>query len=58
MARYEIYLSENKWRTGKSKDDIIQLLMGYINGDGVNHIKVVYPDKSYYEYEGEDNESN
>jgi len=54
MARYEIYLSENKWRTGKSKDDIIQLLMGYINGDGVNHIKVVYPDKSYYEYEGED----
>jgi len=54
MARYEIHLGGMKWRTGTSKDDIIQLLMGYINGDGVNYIKVVYPDKSYYEFEGED----
>ena len=38
----------------KTKDDVIAYLMAEINGDGVNYIKLVYPDKSYFEYPGDD----
>tara|TARA_R110001592_G_scaffold187263_1_gene431989 strand:- start:2941 stop:3105 length:165 start_codon:yes stop_codon:yes gene_type:complete len=40
----------------RTKDDLISYLMGVYNGDGVNYIKVVYPDKSYFEYQGVDEE--
>lgn len=38
----------------KNKDDVIATLMLSINGDGVNAIKLVYPDDSMIEYEGDD----
>ncbi len=40
--------------TLKNKDDVIATLMLSINGDGVNAIKLVYPDDSMIEYTGDD----
>lgn len=41
-------------RKAKSKDDVIWDLLAWINGGGVNHVKLTYPDGSYYEFEGGD----
>lgn len=38
----------------KNKDDVIAQLMLIINGDGVNAVKVVFPDDSMIDYEGDD----
>ena len=54
MSKYEIWIDHTLWNKENSKDDVIQALLGYINGDGVIPIKMVYPDGSYWEYEGED----
>lgn len=54
MAKYEVYIDHDLWDIPmSSKDDVIQSLMSYINGDGVVKVQVIYPDKSYYELEGE-----
>ncbi len=54
MSKYEVFFGDSLYAKERSKDDVIQLLMGYINGDGVVDIKVVYPDGSYYHLTGED----
>jgi hypothetical protein len=38
----------------KNKDDVIAQLMLIINGDGVNAVKLVFPDESFIEYEGDE----
>jgi len=38
----------------KSKDDVLSFLLAQINGDGVNYIKLVYPDKTYFEFPGDE----
>ena len=38
----------------KNKDDVIAQLMLIINGDGVNAVKLVFPDQSFIEYEGDE----
>jgi len=53
MAKYVITINGQTWTKEKSKDGVIASLMGYINGDGVNAIKVEFPDKSFYEFTGE-----
>jgi hypothetical protein len=53
---YKLYIDHTLYLTEKSKDDVIQALMGYINGDGVVPMKLVYPDGSYYEFIGEGDE--
>jgi len=53
MSKYEIWIDHILWRKENSKDDVIQALLTYINGDGVIPIKMVYPDGSYWEYVGE-----
>jgi hypothetical protein len=50
---YKIEINERRWATAKNKDEVIGLLMGYINGDGIVPIKVIYNDGSYIEFEGE-----
>ena len=36
----------------KTKDDVLSFLLAQINGDGVNYLKLVYPNKSYFEFSG------
>jgi len=59
MSKYKIYMKDHSGKVGvwvreKSKDDVIQALMAYINGDGVVYMKIEYPDGSYYEYTGDE----
>lgn len=51
--RYIIEYDHSEYSKEKSKDDIIQMLMGLLNGDGVIQIKITYPDGSFYEFTGE-----
>ena len=50
---YKIEMSNYPWESVKTKDEVIQSLMGYINGDGVVQIKITYPDGSFWEMTGE-----
>jgi hypothetical protein len=36
----------------KTKDDVINFLMGIINQTNGTNIKIIWPDKSHIEYEG------
>lgn len=58
MASYRVEIDGRPYQPFKatSKDDVIQILMGYINGDGVVQTKVTFPDGSFYEFEGEGEE--
>ena len=57
MSKYKVYFGTGEtrylWAAEKSKDALIDLLLGYINGDGTVAIEVVYPDGSYFLYTGE-----
>tara|TARA_Y100001938_G_C8087476_1_gene432928 strand:+ start:266 stop:433 length:168 start_codon:yes stop_codon:yes gene_type:complete len=53
LSSYEIEIDGDVWTKERSKDDVIESLMGYINGDGAVRVKVTYPDGSYYLYTGE-----
>ena len=48
-----IYYDEDIEIKFKNKDDIINYLLTIRNGDGCFYQKLLYPDGSYYEYEGE-----
>jgi len=50
---YKLTIYGNNY-TFKSKDEVISYLMLDINGDGVNEIRLEYPDGSFYFYEGDD----
>lgn len=51
---YTIQYNNQEYTKESSKDDIIQQLMGLLNGDGVVQIKITYPDGSYYSLTGEE----
>jgi len=53
---YKLYMDNDLYGTAKSKDDVIQLLLAYINGDGVVPLKLVYPDGTFYRFLGEGDE--
>ena len=56
MSKYKIYIndSDEPYDEANNKDDVIQALMTWVNGDGVNMVKVVFPDGSYYLMTGDD----